>query len=137
MPQPDDVIPDRSLAARWGALGALSACLAVLAGAFGAHALRSRLTPDMLVVFETAARYQMFHALALLAVAWSCERGWRPAVVSAGRLFLAGTALFSGSLYALALTGVRGLGAVTPLGGLCLIAGWLSLAWGLWRGRAT
>jgi uncharacterized membrane protein YgdD (TMEM256/DUF423 family) len=137
MPQPDAMDSKGTPAARWGALGALSACVAVLAGAFGAHALRSRLTPDMLAVFETAARYQMFHALALLAVAWSFERGRRPAVVGAGWLFLAGTALFSGSLYALALTGARGLGAVTPLGGLCFIAGWLSLAWGLWRGRAT
>ena len=138
MPEPHDVRSGPPpAAARWGAVGALSACVAVLAGAFGAHALKSRLTPDLLAVFETAARYQMFHALALLAVAWAPERGRHPALVHAAWLFLAGTALFSGSLYALALTGARGLGAVTPLGGLCFIAGWLSLAWGLWRGRAT
>jgi uncharacterized membrane protein YgdD (TMEM256/DUF423 family) len=138
MPEPHDVRSGPPpAAARWGAVGALSACVAVLAGAFGGHALKSRLTPDLLAVFETAARYQMFHALALLAVAWALERGRHPALVRAAWLFLAGTALFSGSLYALALTGARGLGAVTPLGGLCFIAGWLSLAWGLWRGRAT
>lgn len=138
MPEPLDVRSDPSpAAARWGALGALSACVAVVAGAFGAHALRSRLAPELLAAFETAARYQMFHALALLAVAWALERGRHPALVHAAWLFLAGTVLFSASLYALALTGARGLGAVTPLGGLCFIAGWLSLAWGLWRGRAT
>jgi uncharacterized membrane protein YgdD (TMEM256/DUF423 family) len=122
-------------AARWGAVGALSACLAVLAGAFGAHAMRSRLSPDLLAVFETAARYQMFHALALIAVAWVLERGPHPALTRAAWLFSAGTALFSGSLYALSLTGVRALGAVTPVGGLCFLSGWLSLAWGLWRRR--
>ena len=122
-------------AARWGALGALSAFGAVLAGAFGAHALSSRLPPDLLSAFETAARYHMFHALALLAVAWALERSSHPAVARAAWAFLAGTVLFCGSLYALALTGARWLGAVTPLGGLCLLAGWLSLAWGLWRGR--
>lgn len=137
MSHTDDAEAPERHAARWGALGALSACVAVLAGAFGAHALRARLTPDLLAVFETATRYQMFHALALFAVGWSVARGRRPAVAAAGRLFLVGTVLFSGSLYALALTGVRGLGAVTPLGGLCLIAGWLALAWGLWRGRAA
>jgi uncharacterized membrane protein YgdD (TMEM256/DUF423 family) len=124
-------------AARWGAAGALSACVAVVAGAFGTHALRSRLAPEMLAVFETAARYQMFHGLALLVVAWAFERGRHAALVRSAWLFLAGTVLFSGSLYALALTGASGLGAVTPLGGLCFITGWLSLAWGLWRGRAT
>ena len=116
-------------------MGALSAATAVLAGAFGAHALRARLAPDLLGVFETAARYQMFHALALFVVAWALERRRHAALGGAAWLFLAGAVLFCGSLYALALTGVRALGAVTPLGGLCFIAGWLSLAWGLWRGR--
>jgi len=112
-------------------LGSLSAFVSVGAGAFGAHALRTRLAPDLLVVFETGARYQMFHALALLAVAWAVGR-W-PAAAAAGWLFLAGTVLFSGSLYALALTGVRGLGAVTPFGGLAFLAGWLWLAWSALR----
>ncbi|HEU4763750.1 MAG TPA: DUF423 domain-containing protein [Gemmatimonadales bacterium] len=117
-------------------LGALLAGLAVAAGAFGAHALRARLAPDLLEVFETGARYQMYHALALFAVAWAVGR-WGPgAATAAGWLFVAGTVLFSGSLYALALTGVRWLGAITPLGGLCYLAGWASLAAAAWRARA-
>jgi uncharacterized membrane protein YgdD (TMEM256/DUF423 family) len=115
-------------------LGALSAFLAVAAGAFGAHALRARLSPDLLAVFETAARYQMYHALGLLAVAWMVTRWPGPWPVRAGWLFVAGTVLFSGSLYALALTGVRWLGAITPLGGAAFLAGWLCLAWGASRG---
>jgi uncharacterized membrane protein YgdD (TMEM256/DUF423 family) len=109
-------------------LGALSAFLAVGAGAFGAHALRARLPADLLAVFETGARYQMYHALGLFAVAWAVTRWPGPWPVRAGWLFLAGTLLFSGSLYGLALSGVRWLGAVTPLGGLCFLAGWLCLA---------
>jgi uncharacterized membrane protein YgdD (TMEM256/DUF423 family) len=105
-------------------LGALSALVAVAAGAFGAHALRSRLTPDLLGAFETAARYQMYHALALLAVGWAASRWQSPAVRWAGWLFVAGTVLFSGSLYLLALTGARWLGAITPVGGVALLAGW-------------
>jgi uncharacterized membrane protein YgdD (TMEM256/DUF423 family) len=100
----------------------------VAAGAFGAHALRARLAPDLLAVFETAARYQMYHALALLAVAWAGGRWPGPLLAWAGWLFVAGTLLFSGSLYALALSGVRWLGAITPLGGVCFLAGWLCLA---------
>jgi uncharacterized membrane protein YgdD (TMEM256/DUF423 family) len=109
----------------FAALGAVSALLAVAAGAFGAHALRARLTPELLAAFETGARYQMYHALALLLIARS---GPVPLIRVAGWLFVAGTVLFSGSLYLLALTGARGLGAVTPLGGLAFIAGWLVLA---------
>ena len=108
--------------------GALSGLVSVAAGAFGAHALRARLPPELLAVFETAARYQMYHALALLAVAWAAGRWPGPLVTWAGGLFIAGTLLFSGSLYALALTGARWLGAVTPLGGVCFLAGWLCLA---------
>jgi uncharacterized membrane protein YgdD (TMEM256/DUF423 family) len=114
--------------------GALSAGLAVAAGAFGAHALKTRLSADMIAVFETAARYQMYHALGLCAVAGALARWPAPPVRAAGWLFLAGTVLFSGSLYLLALTGTRWLGAITPLGGLCFIAGWLALAAGVWRG---
>ena len=111
------------------ALGALSAAISVAAGAFGAHALREKLPADLLAVFETGARYEMFHALGLLAVAWAAARWPGPAVAWAGWLLVAGTVLFSGSLYALALTGVRALGAVTPFGGVAFIAGWLALAW--------
>jgi uncharacterized membrane protein YgdD (TMEM256/DUF423 family) len=108
-------------------IGASSAMIAVAAGAFGAHALRDRLSPEYLAVFETAARYQMYHAFGLLAVAWAVSR-WPGALPQwAGWLFIAGTVLFSGSLYALALTGVRWLGAVTPLGGIAFLAGWICL----------
>ena len=110
------------------ALGAVSGFISVAAGAFGAHALRSRLTPEYLGVFETAARYQMYHALALLAVAWAITRGTGSTAQWAGWLFVIGTVLFSGSLYGLALTGVRWLGAITPLGGVAFLAGWLCLA---------
>jgi uncharacterized membrane protein YgdD (TMEM256/DUF423 family) len=108
--------------------GALSALLAVAAGAFGAHGLRARLSPEHLAVFETAARYQMYHALALFAVAWATTRWTSPLVQWAGWLFIAGTVVFSGSLYALATTGIRWLGAITPIGGAAFLAGWLCLA---------
>jgi uncharacterized membrane protein YgdD (TMEM256/DUF423 family) len=108
-------------------LGAGSAMIAVAAGAFGAHALRARLSSEMLAVFETAARYQMYHALGLLAVAWAVPRWPGPWAVRAGWLFVAGTVLFSGSLYTLALSGIRWLGAVTPLGGVAFLAGWACL----------
>lgn len=117
-------------------LGALSGCLAVGAGAFGAHALRDRLSTDMLSVFQTGVSYQMYHALALLAVgvllgrfsidgsAWLTASGW---------LFVLGTLLFSGSLYSLSLSGITWLGAITPLGGVAFLVGWLALAVGIWR----
>ena len=100
-------------------LGALSAALAVAAGAFGAHALRARVEPRLLEVFETGARYQMYHALALFAVAWVATRGAaaQGPAIAAGWCFVAGTVLFSGSLYAMTFTGIRALGAITPLGG--------------------
>lgn len=113
--------------------GALSGFVSVAAGAFGAHALRSRLPSDLLSAFETGARYQMYHALALLIVAWAATQ-WPTALVRlSGWLFLAGSVLFSGSLYLLALTGTTWWGAVTPLGGLLLLGGWATLALGLWR----
>jgi len=117
------------------ALGALSAFLGVAAGAFGAHALKARLSPDLLAVFETGARYQMYHALGLLAAGWAASRFPGPAPGFAGGLFAAGTVLFSGSLYALALSGARWLGAVTPLGGLAFLGGWAALAWAALGGR--
>jgi uncharacterized membrane protein YgdD (TMEM256/DUF423 family) len=110
-------------------LAAVSGAISVAAGAFGAHGLKARLTPDLLAIFETGARYQMFHALALVAAAWAAERFPGAAATAAGWLFLAGTVVFSGSLYALALTGIRALGAITPFGGAAFIAGWLALAW--------
>ncbi len=103
------------------------------AGAFGAHALKSRLTPDMLAVFEVGVRYQLVHALALLAVAWAITRWPGRVALHAGALFIAGIVLFSGSLYLLALTGERSLGAITPFGGVAFLAGWACLAWAAWR----
>jgi uncharacterized membrane protein YgdD (TMEM256/DUF423 family) len=113
-------------------LGSLSAGTAVALGAFGAHALKARLSRDVLAAYETGVRYQMFHALALMAVAWASTR-WpgSTAITASGWLFVAGTLLFSGSLYALSLTGVRGLGAITPIGGLAWLLGWAALAWGV------
>jgi uncharacterized membrane protein YgdD (TMEM256/DUF423 family) len=108
--------------------GAVSALVAVAAGAFAAHALRSRLDQAALAVFETGARYQMYHALALIAAAWVSREAPGPFSTWAGRLFLLGTLLFSGSLYALALSGIRPLGMITPLGGVAFLAGWACLA---------
>ncbi|HEX8721232.1 MAG TPA: DUF423 domain-containing protein [Pyrinomonadaceae bacterium] len=114
-------------------IGAVSAFVGVAAGAFGAHGLKGRLGEDLLAVFETGVRYQMYHALALFAAAWAAAR-WPGALTSAaGWLFVAGTVVFSGSLYALSLTGQRWLGAVTPLGGLAFLAGWLCLAAACWK----
>ncbi len=117
------------------ALGAISAAISVAAGAFGAHALKARLTPDLLAIFETGARYEMYHAFGLALAAWAVARYPGAAAVWAGWLFVAGTVIFSGSLYALALTGVRALGAVTPLGGVAFIAGWIALAAAALRAR--
>ena len=117
----------------WFATGALLAGVGVGLGAFGAHGLRSRVSPEMVAVWETGVRYHLVHALGLLAVAWAVER-W-PAAGLAGWLFVAGTLVFSGSLYLLVLTGQRWLGAITPLGGLAFMAGWLWLAWVAWRTR--
>ncbi len=109
-------------------LGSVSAGLAVALGAFGAHAVKARLTPDLLTTFETGVRYQMYHALAMLAVALAITRAPVSGLLSAaGWLFVAGTLLFSGSLYLLCLTRQRWLGAVTPFGGLAFIAGWACL----------
>jgi len=113
-------------------LGCISAFVAVALGAFGAHGLRARIVPDMLLTFEIGVRYQMYHALALLAVGAIAPRLSGGAVHAAGWLFVAGTVIFSGSLYALALTGHRWLGAVTPLGGVAFLAGWAVLAWAVW-----
>jgi uncharacterized membrane protein YgdD (TMEM256/DUF423 family) len=113
-------------------LGALSALTAVGLGAFAAHGLKGHLSDDMRGVFETGVRYQMYHALALLAVAGAAGRWPGSAVVAAGWLFVAGTLVFSGSLYALGTGGPRWLGAVTPIGGFAFLLGWLALAWAAW-----
>jgi uncharacterized membrane protein YgdD (TMEM256/DUF423 family) len=122
-----------SVARTFMILGSVSAMIAVAAGAFGAHALRERLSPSLLAVFETGARYQMYHALALLAVAWAADRWGGTLIAWSGWLFVIGTVVFAGSLYALALTGQRWLGAVTPFGGVAFLAGWLCLIVGVAR----
>lgn len=111
------------------ALGAISAFIGVAAGAFGAHGLKARLSAEMLAIFETGVRYQMYHAFALLFVAWASSRFPGLLLATSGWLFAVGTILFSGSLYLLSLTEMRWLGAITPLGGLAFLGGWLSLAW--------
>ena len=105
-------------------VGALAGFVAVAFGAFGAHGLRNRLSPEMLAIFETGVRYQMYHAFAVLVVALAAARldGWM--IRGAGWSFTAGIVIFSGSLYALALTGVTTLGAITPIGGLAFLIGW-------------
>lgn len=119
----------------FAAAGALNAFLSVAAGAFGAHALRERLAPPLLRAFDTGAQYHFYHALGLFAVAFAMSRlpesVW---AARAGWLMLLGIVLFSGSLYALALTGVTRLGMITPLGGLAFLAAWLALAWAFVRG---
>lgn len=108
-------------------VGALMAGVGVGLGAFGAHGLRGRLSPEMLAVFETGVRYHMYHALAILATAVLMTRLDGRAITIAGWSFTAGILIFSGSLYALALTGVTTLGAITPIGGLAFLAGWIFL----------
>jgi uncharacterized membrane protein YgdD (TMEM256/DUF423 family) len=119
------------MSAGWFATGAVLAAVGVGLGAFGAHGLRARVSPEMVAVWETGVRYHLVHALGLLAVALAVGR-W-PAAALGGWLFVAGTLVFSGSLYLLVLSGQRWLGAITPLGGLAFIAGWLVLAWAALR----
>jgi uncharacterized membrane protein YgdD (TMEM256/DUF423 family) len=109
------------------AAGALLGFLGVAAGAFGAHALRSRVPEERLPNFRTGAEYHLVHALATVAAGFAADR-WGGPAVAAGWCFVAGVALFSGSLYAMTLTGVRRWGAVTPLGGLAFLIGWALLA---------
>lgn len=127
----------------WVFIGCLAMALAVIAGAFGAHGLRARLSPEMLAVWETAVRYHVYHALALFVldlVRLSHRDTWvRPpgAWQAAGWLFVTGLVFFSGSLYLLAVTEKRWLGAITPLGGTAWIVGWLCLAYAAWQGRGA
>jgi uncharacterized membrane protein YgdD (TMEM256/DUF423 family) len=109
-------------------IGALAGVVGVGLGAFGAHGLRGRLSPEMLAVFETGVRYHMYHALALVATAALMGRLDGRFINAAGWLFTAGIVLFSGSLYAVALTGVTVFGAITPIGGVAFLAGWACLA---------
>ena len=119
-------------AERWIVTGAVSAATAIAAGAFGAHALRTRLDARSFEIFETAAHYHLIHALALVLVGVLVAAGWDRAA-RAGVGFVVGTLVFSGSLYALAMSGVKVLGAITPIGGVGFIAGWLMLAHVAWQ----
>jgi len=113
------------------AAGSIFAGLGVIFGAFGAHALKASLSPKMLDTFETGIRYQMYHGLGLLALAWAISRWPERRLVPAAWLLLAGTVVFSGSLYLLVLTGARWFGAITQFGGVALIAGWGLVFWRL------
>lgn len=115
-----------SIAAAMGFLG-------VAIGAFGAHALKQRLAPEMMVIYEVGERYHMYHCLALLAVAWAVQKFPHYLVTTSGWLFFIGAVLFSGSLYTLAITGERWWGAITPIGGVLLLLGWLCLFVGTLR----
>lgn len=118
----------------WLALGAVYGFLGVMLGAFGAHALRQRLSPEMLGVWHTGVEYQFYHAFALLALGLLALSRPASGQTLAGAGFAVGILLFSGSLYALSLSGVRVLGAITPIGGLLFMVGWAALAWSAWRG---
>jgi uncharacterized membrane protein YgdD (TMEM256/DUF423 family) len=119
----------RSLSQRFLVLGTIFAGSAVAAGAFGAHALKGILDPSMLQVFDTATRYQMYHAFGLCIVSWAIDRYPEQRLEQAGWLFTIGILLFSGSLYVVSLAGIRWVGAVTPIGGLAFLAGWILLGW--------
>ena len=114
-------------------LGTIFSFLGVAFGAFGAHALKQRLTPEALQTFEVGVRYQMYHAFALFAVAWVIQSWNIGSAAAAGWWFTAGIILFSGSLYTLALTGATWFGFVTPLGGICFLLGWTLLGWHVWK----
>jgi len=113
--------------------GALFAFLGVALGAFAAHLLKQKLTPEMLGIFEVGVRYQIYHALALFVVAWAITAYPQTAVQITGYCFIAGILIFSGSLYLLSLTGIRWFGAITPLGGVSFLLGWLWFAWRAWK----
>jgi len=104
--------------------GGVFGFLGIVIGAFGAHGIKSRVTPELLVIFETGVKYQMYHALALIAIGVLLQRVQIPMLATSGWLMIVGTLIFSGSLYVLVLTGVRTWGAVTPIGGLCFLGGW-------------
>lgn len=113
--------------------GAIAAFVGVALGAFGAHSLKDKLAPDMLAIFEVGVRYQMYHALGLFAVAWGASRWPEANFNAAGWAFIIGIVIFSGSLYLLSATGMRWLGAITPIGGLAFLAGWAIMVWSLNR----
>jgi uncharacterized membrane protein YgdD (TMEM256/DUF423 family) len=130
------LVMDGDTSSRWLVLiGCVSAGLGVAAGAFGAHMLKDMLEPPMLAVYDTATRYQLYHAFGLVLSGFAVRVGQDRGAAKAGWLFLAGTLLFCGSLYGVSLLGIRWLGAVTPVGGVLFIVGWMVLGWRAWRWR--
>jgi uncharacterized membrane protein YgdD (TMEM256/DUF423 family) len=118
-------------------IGSLNAFLGVALGAFGAHGLKSRVAPEMLIVWQTGVQYHLVHALALLLIGILCHLMPEPALVrSAGWLIMVGIVLFSGSLYVMVLSGVKALGIITPLGGVAFLVGWLLLIIAAWKDNA-
>lgn len=115
-------------------LGSVNAFLSVALGAFGAHGLKSRISPDMLAVYETGVHYHMMHALGLILVAILAEKLSSPLISWSGWALFVGIVLFSGSLYALSISGIRILGAITPLGGVSFLIGWVLLAIAAYKG---
>lgn len=116
-------------------IGSISGAVSVALGAFGAHSLQDLLSEEMFSIFETGVRYQFYHTLALFACGWALERYDQKILRLAVWLFAAGIVFFSGSLYLLAITSSRGLGAVTPIGGISFIGGWIALGLGLWNAK--
>lgn len=121
------------MARRFFILGSVFGLLGVAGGAFAAHSLRDHLSAELLNVFETGIRYQMYHAFALLAAGWGLEKYRSRHFERAGWAFVAGVALFSGSLYIMAVTGIRWVGIITPFGGVAFLAGWGFMATGFWK----
>jgi uncharacterized membrane protein YgdD (TMEM256/DUF423 family) len=113
--------------------GVVAALIGVALGAFGAHSLRTKLSPEMLAIFEVGVRYQMYHAFGLIAVAWAMVRWPEANLNGAGWAFIVGIVIFSGSLYLLSTTDARWLGAITPTGGLAFLLGWAILVWSIGR----
>ena len=118
----------------FSSVGAFIGFLGVAAGAFGGHALKNILTQEMLAIYEIGVRYQMYHALALFGSAWACSLFSSSLCVASGWCFIAGILLFSGSLYVLAITGIRAVGMITPLGGIAFLVGWLGLSYLVLKG---
>ena len=114
-------------------IGGIFGFIGVVLGALGSHALKGQMSAQELTAFEVGVRYQMYHAFALFAIAWAYTRWPGKGLIISGWLFIAGTLLFSGSLYLMTLTGAKWLGPITPIGGLAFMAGWICMVWSIWK----